>query len=210
MSPLSRLSSRVRRIFSIAVTFGLFLRPKSWRWAFLYPLWSDITNPSAYLLFRLWSFCDCNIIKSLIQALMPGISLKAIFYSPVFSHLNYFKIHMQRYCPIQYIDNITSFLHCSVSSSLFILHSLCSFWTTFLSHPHMVCLLLFILNVSSRLWCADDTRSLPLVFTSSYYHLSHAYPHVWKELSETATKQLSSYFRSLFFLWCLTETLTSW
>lgn len=63
----------------------------------------------------------------------------------------------------------------------------------------MVCLLLFVLNVSSHLWCADDTRSLPLVVTSSTRHLSQAPPHVWKELSETAAKQLSSHFRSTFF-----------
>lgn len=55
------------------------------------------------------------------------------------------------------------------------------------------------LNVSSHLWWADDASSLPLVFTSSNHHLSHAYSHVWKEVSETATKQLSSHFRSPFF-----------
>lgn len=55
------------------------------------------------------------------------------------------------------------------------------------------------LNVSFHLWWADDASSFPLVFTSSNHHLSRASPHVWRDLSETATKQLSSHFRSPFF-----------
>lgn len=41
----------------------LFLKAKSWKWTFLYPVWLDLANPSSYVLLRLWSFCNCNVVS---------------------------------------------------------------------------------------------------------------------------------------------------
>lgn len=156
-------------------------------------------------------FRNCNMAQSLIQALITW-------------HLTYWKILLSSFLLFKWIQNshaeafsCPSTLTISPPSCILLLVSL------FIQHD-----IVFILNnllVSSpcglsslvHFWMSASIFD-GLMMPASLLSLLHLQIITFSMLTlmfgrsplKTATKQLSSRFRSLFSLWCFTETLTSW
>lgn len=162
-----------------------------------------LANPSTLFLVRKWSFCNCDITRNLILALTALHHIARFFLLVIahitFSCLNWFKFTGRGIFIPQCTDTITFFLPSSVTSPTSVYTTSCCFH--FEQPPCLLPTRLVIscsfLNASFHLWWAVDASSLSLVVTFPNDHLSHAYPHIWKEQKQNNFQVILEVFRAM-------------